>query len=101
VLGDELVPVIAVAVAEDHRLGDNAAGAQGSGRLQQLSRASGPQQVGLGHVAVAHGGLLEGGELVDDRVGGQGVDRGQQTVAVQGVGHHRPSPQAGQQRLVG
>jgi hypothetical protein len=83
--------------SEDHRLGDEPVGAEDPGCLQQVGGAGGPQDVGLGHVAVAHRWLLERGELVDHRIGGELVDRGQQGAAVHRVGDDRLSAQAGEQ----
>jgi hypothetical protein len=87
------VVAVAVAVAEDDRLGQEPPGPERLGDSQQVGRALGAQPVGQGHAAVPQGRLAQGGELVDDRVGGQPVDAPQQAVAVQGVGHHRGGPE--------
>jgi hypothetical protein len=77
---DRAAPV-AVAVSEDHRLGQESPGAElVSG--DQVRGALGAQDVGCRHVLVRHRRLLQCGDLADHRVGAlplQGPDQGRST----------------------
>jgi len=61
--------VVAIAVPEDERLGEEPLGAEHFRGGQQVGGAFGAQPVGQRHAAVLARRLLQGGELVDDRVG--------------------------------
>ena len=74
VLGDDVRSVVPVAVPEEEGLRDEPHRAEHLRRREQVARPFGAQPIGEDHAAVPPGRLLQGGELVDDGVGGESVD---------------------------
>lgn len=82
--------MVAVAVAEHHRLDHEPAGAGRAGGGEQVLRAPGPQGIGRHHALVAcHRLALERGRRVDDDVEGETVHGAEDGVGVQEVGAQR------------
>jgi hypothetical protein len=80
------VAVVAVAVSEEERLGDEPAGPDEGRRLQQVGGAAVAQLVGPVEVPVHRRRARERRRLVDHRIGAAPLQRGEQAGPVEDVG---------------